>query len=98
MEYVIGECRHAGKVSAEMRRIMESNSAAVEQLLSAEVPLNRRHSSEIHAVVREWPDDDLVAEARNFVTDAGPRQLLAKWVPIAMDEATRRGLSVNPAF
>lgn len=31
-EYVIGECRHAGKVSAEMRRIMESNSAAVEQL------------------------------------------------------------------
>jgi hypothetical protein len=60
-------------------------------------PLNKCHGEKIRAVVHEWPDDDLVAEVRNFVTDTGPRQLHAKWVPLAMDEATRRGLPVNPA-
>lgn len=55
-------------------------------------PLNKRHSSEIRAAVREWSDAELAAEIRNY-PDKGPRSLHEKWLPIAMDEATRRGLS-----
>jgi len=57
--------------------------------------LNHRHSSEIDAAVRNWADGEVIAEIRNY-PDNGPRRLHEKWIPIAVDEATRRGLPINP--
>jgi hypothetical protein len=56
--------------------------------------LNGRKCKEIAVAIAAWTDEEVATEIASFRSDA-PRRLHDKWFPIAMNEATRRGIPLN---
>ncbi|MCM5689295.1 hypothetical protein [Sinorhizobium meliloti] len=55
---------------------------------------NERPSNEIEAAIAAWNDEEVAKEIASFRSDS-PRRLYVEWFPLAMNEATRRGIPIN---